>query len=140
MNKNDIIKWVLIAGAAYLVYRYLQGQGMLGGKPQAEIAPGEKTEEKAALPPPPAEFVDITADKLQAYATSRMPPTWDGRLTISEWNWMTSQMTGKQQTTTLPGGSEPIYVAEYLALRKGAGISGLMQAFGSYQMASGWQM
>ena len=31
MDKNSIIKWLLIAGAAYLVYRYLQSSGYLSG-------------------------------------------------------------------------------------------------------------
>ena len=88
----------------------------------------------------PADFVDLTRDQIHQYAASRMPAAWDGRLTISQWNWMTSQLTGKEQQATLPGGAEPITADEYLALRKGAGISGLMQAFGGYPMASGWSM
>jgi len=141
VNKNDLIKWALIAGAAYLVFRYLQAQGMLGGAStpsnQTALPGGAKAEEKPA-DTPPADFVGLTRDGLHNYAISRMPPAWNGRLTISEWNWMTSHLTGKDQQATLPGGPDPITVEEYLALRKGAGISSLVSAFAP--MTSGWAM
>ena len=43
MNKNDIIKWVLIAGAAYLVYRYLTAQTSATPAVAAGTAPKEIT-------------------------------------------------------------------------------------------------
>jgi hypothetical protein len=38
MDKNTLIKWALIAGAAYLVYRYAVAQGWIGGT-AAIVAP-----------------------------------------------------------------------------------------------------
>jgi hypothetical protein len=35
MDKNTLIKWALIAGAAYLVYRYAVSQGWIGGSTTA---------------------------------------------------------------------------------------------------------
>jgi hypothetical protein len=134
MKTQDIIKWVAIAGAAYLVFRYLQAQGMLGG-----AAPKPKViEPPKDVPKMPADFAAVTRDALYAHAQSRMPAAWDGRLTVSEWNWMVSSLTGVQQQRDLPGGADPIYAEDYLALRKTAGISGLAQAFGAYQMSNGW--
>ncbi len=135
MKTSDIIKWVAIAGAVYLVFRYLQTQGMLGGVPKeaAALPPGAE-----AQPEKPKDFAAVTRDALYKYAQSRMPATWDGRLTVSEWNWMVSNLTGVEQQRDLPGGSEPIYAEEYLTLRKTAGISGLERAFGAYQMPNAW--
>jgi hypothetical protein len=42
MDKNQIIKWVLIAGAAYLAYRWLQESGFLDA-----AAPGTSPQQKA---------------------------------------------------------------------------------------------
>jgi hypothetical protein len=39
MDKNSLIKWALIAGAAYLVYRYLVASGYLGGTAAPEVLP-----------------------------------------------------------------------------------------------------
>lgn len=135
MKTSDIIKWVAIAGAAYLVFRYLQTQGMLGATPKeaAALPPGAE-----AVSAAPKDFVSLTRDALYKHAQSRMPATWDGRLTVSEWNWMVSNLTGKEQQATLPGGADPIYVEDYLALRKTAGISGMERAFGPYQMPNAW--
>ena len=63
MDKNQIIKYVLIAGAVYLVYRYLQTSGALGGgKKAAEELPAPGTSEPDSLPPagvaPPRTTVD----------------------------------------------------------------------------------
>jgi hypothetical protein len=145
MKSSEIIKWVAIAGAAYLVFRYLQTQGMLGGqpKPQEALPPGS---EDAKPPERPKDFASVTRDSLYNFAASHMPPTWDGRLTVSEWNWMVSNLTGVDQQQDLGGGPDPIYAEEYLGLRKTAGISGvdrlagLQRAFGGYQMGSGWSM
>lgn len=138
MKTSDIIKWVAIAGAAYLVFRYLQTQGMLGGAPKeaAALPPGAEI-----TPERPKDFASVTRDALYKHAQSRMPATWDGRLTVSEWNWMVSNLTGVEQQRDLPGGADPIYVEDYLALRKTAGISGisaLKRAFGAYQMPNAW--
>jgi len=53
VNKNNVIKWVLIAGAAYLVYRYLQSSGILGGK----ALPAAEPEQEPAPTPAPATSV-----------------------------------------------------------------------------------
>jgi len=145
MKGNEMMKWLLIAGAVYLVYRYMQAQNAAAAPAGTPAAlPAATTEVLAAsetMDNKPADFVELTRDQLHQYAASRMPPTWDGRLNASQWNWMTSQLSGKDQQATLPVGDETITAAEYLALRKGAGISGLMQAFGGYQpMASNWAM
>lgn len=167
MDKNQIIKWVLIAGAAYLVYRYLQTQGILGGQPKqlpagdtqpgTSVAPGTTVAASTtgqATPPGAIEvrrqdivpLTDLSSDKLYDYAKGRMEADWDGKLTISQWNWMVSQMTHTDQQTDLSFGADvpqPVTVGDYLSRRVQGGISGmdrLEQAFGAYVPASGWQM
>ncbi len=173
MDKNQIIKWVLIAGAAYLVYRYLQNlqtqKAIASGEqttqptpqPGAGVAPANTVAAPSPSAPSPSSAVeirrqdfvpvgDLSADKLYDYAKGRMEANWDGTLTISQWNWMVSQMTGTDQQTDLSFGVDvpgPVTVGNYLSRRVQAGISGmdriarLEQAFGSYQpMASGWRM
>ena len=43
MDKNSIIKWALIAVGAYLVYQWLQSQGLLGGTTVAAALPAGTT-------------------------------------------------------------------------------------------------
>jgi hypothetical protein len=53
MDKNSLIKWALIAGAAYLLYRYAVAQGWLGAAPAAGQIP-EGTAPGATTTPAPA--------------------------------------------------------------------------------------
>ena len=53
MDKNTIIKWVLIGGAAYLVYRYLDAQGYFGA-----AAPALPTPQPGQTVAPPAQITD----------------------------------------------------------------------------------
>ncbi len=135
MNKDDLMKWLLIAGAAYLVYRFLQAQAQAKAKaaevgetpPAKELPPADKVPDK------PAGFAEVKRDALIAFAKGRMGEGWEGLLTISQWNWMVSQMTKVEQQTDLSFGEDvtnPVSVDDYLARRARAGISGLEQAFG----------
>jgi hypothetical protein len=145
VKTEDILKWVLIAGAAYLVYRYLSQSGLFSGLtaqpalPAASSAAVTTTAEPvaqpvAALPAPSAstQKVAITAQALLAFAGTQSwpnkPVNWDGKLTISQWNYMVSQMTGVDQQTDLSFGlsvPDPVTVDDYMARRVKAGISGL---------------
>lgn len=138
MNKNDLMKWLLIAGAAYLVYRFLQTQSQaktVETPPAKELPPADKVPEK------PSGFAEVKRDALVAFAKGRMGETWEGLLTISQWNWMVSQMTGVEQQTDLSFGEDvpdPVSIDDYLARRAKAGISGLERAFGrAYRPAMG---
>jgi len=162
---KDALKWILIAGALYLVYRWYQAQQAqqsvasgtapeAGEQPAAGQAPSTST--SLAIPERRQDFVplaDLSANKLHDYARSRMGAGWDGTLNLSEWNWMVSQMTGTDQQTDLSFGSDPgqITAADYLSRRVQAGISGLglvagnvdalARAFGTYRPpVSGWSM
>ena len=159
---KDVLKWILIAGALYLVYRWYQAQQAQqaqqavasGTAPEAGQAPSTST--SLAIPERRQDFVplvDLSANKLHDYARSRMGAGWDGTLNLSEWNWMVSQMTGTDQQTDLSFGSDPgrITAADYLSRRVQAGISGLglvagnvdalARAFGTYRPpVSGWSM
>jgi hypothetical protein len=132
MKGGGIITIVAIGGAAYLAYQYLKTQGMLGGEPAVAV---EAETEKPAVEEvaKPADFAALTRDQLYQYALANQGAGWDGRLTVSQWNWMTSRITGVEQQATLPGGSDPIYAEDYLALRKTAGLSGM-----GYLMPVGW--
>lgn len=129
---KGIVTVVALGGAALLVYQYLKQQGMLGGAP---AKPAEEAEKPAAekAPAKPADFVTLTRDQLFQYAQQQKGAGWDGRLTISEWHWMVSKLSGINQESILPGGDSPIYAEEYLAFRKTAGISGM-----GYLMPVGW--
>lgn len=83
MDKDGILKWVLIAGAAYLLYRYLQGQGIIGQPqdgllvvgPQPGSEAREEPEEPAAaedrvLPPIEEEELGVPFGLAQSLAES----------------------------------------------------------------------
>lgn len=128
MKGGNIITFVAIGGAAYLIYQYMKTQG---GEPA--VAAKAETEKPAVEEPnKPADFAILTRDQLYQYAQANQGAGWDGRLTVSQWNWMASQISGVVQQRAL-GGSDPIYAEEYLALRKTAGISGM-----GYLMPIGW--
>lgn len=130
MKQGDILKWVLIAGAAYLVYRYLSQSGLFSGFAQpAPVEPKPEPKQIAA----PAEVVNpqkvtVTAESLLAYAKPNMPADWDQKMTISQWNWVVSKMTGTDQQTDLSFGEsvpDPVTVQDYMSRRVRAGISGV---------------
>ena len=50
MNSSAIVKWALIAGAAYLVYRYLDEQGYFGTLPVASAQPSAGVAPAATVP------------------------------------------------------------------------------------------
>jgi hypothetical protein len=132
--KGNLIVWLAIGGAGYMVYRYLQTSGLLGGAVAAK--PAEEAEKPAVEQAKPADFAAISRNDLFNFAQGRSAAGWDGRLTIGEWNWMVSQKTGvEQQRDLLAGGADPgaIYAEEYLARRVTAGISGM-----GYLMPLGW--
>lgn len=133
--KGNLIVWLAIGGAGYLVYRYLQTSGLF--EPAAE-KPAQEVEKPAVeeAPAKPADFAAISRNDLFNFAQAHSPAGWDGRLTISEWNWMVSQKTGvQQQRDLLAGGADPgsIWAEEYLARRVTAGISGM-----GFLMPLGW--
>ena len=137
MKGSNLIMWLAIGGAAFLVYGYLKKSDLLGGiMPQK---PADEEEEKPGVeeaPAKPADFAAISRNDLFSFAQGSMGTGWDGRLSISQWNSLVSQKTGvEQQRDLLNGGVDPgaIYAEEYLARRKAAGISGM-----GYLMPLGW--
>ena len=129
MKGGNIITFVAIGGAAYLIYQYMKTQG---GEP-AVAAEAETEKPAVEEPAKPADFAAVTREQLYQYAQANQGAEWDGRLTVRQWNWMTSRITGVEQQATLPGGDAPIYAEEYLSLRKTAGLSGM-----GYLMPVGW--
>ena len=94
MDKNAIIKWVLIAGAAYLVYRYLDTSGFFGTAtpvlpapqpgttPPAQITDGSTTAQTVTPPPSSSE---ITQSLKTAMTANGFDP--NGQYGGYEWAW-----------------------------------------------------
>ena len=84
MNKEDIFKYVLIAGAAYLVYRYLSQSGLFTGL----------TAQPAVVVPSTTETKQITAakttpDVAQSLITAAKAANYDpnGLFNGYQWNY-----------------------------------------------------
>ena len=127
MKSGDIIKYVGIAVAIYLVYRYFSESGLFTGL-NAPAQPAPAPQPSATVVAPNPQKVSVTAESLTSAAKASMGASWDGKLTISQWNWFTSKITGTDQQTDLSFGvdvPEPVTVQDYMARRVKAGISGI---------------
>jgi len=152
MGKEDILKWVLIAGAAYLVYRYLQTQGMLGpaqsalpaaAQPGAEAveppAGDDETPPPPPPPPPPAEEQEpgIPFGMARSLAESVTALGYDPTKTYTghEWNffWTRASVFNGVEVGPAEMGlleTQKVYIEEALRrmqayLRSSAGVAGL---------------
>ena len=130
MKTEDIIKWVLDRWAVYLVYRYLSQSDLFGGLTQPALPAPQPvvSTPPAQIAAPESQKVSVTTKSLLDYVKPKQPADWDGKLTISQWNWYVSKMTGTIQQTDLSFGEDvpdPVSVDDYMARRVRAGISGL---------------
>lgn len=147
MKQSDILKYVLIAGAVYLVYKYLSQSGLFTGLTQQPALPAPAPEVKQ-IAAPASQKVAVTTQSLLAFVKPTRPPDWDGKATISEWNWYVSKMTGTIQQTDLSFGEsvpDPVTVDDYMARRVKAGISGMsgrldFSGLAALLPASNWSM
>ena len=133
MKTGDIFKYVLIAGAVYLVYKYLSQSGLFAGftGEQPAVVPAQPAAEIKQIAAPASQQASVTTQSLLAFVKPTRPPDWDGKATISEWNWYVSKMTNTIQQTDLSFGEsvpDPVTVDDYMARRVKAGISGLGEA------------
>jgi hypothetical protein len=129
MKTEDIIKYVLIIGAIYLGYKYLSQSGLFAGfGEQPALPPARPEVEVKQIEAPASQKVAVTTQSLLAFVKPTRPPNWDGKATISEWNWYVSKMTNTIQQTDLSFGEsvpDPVTVDDYMARRIKAGISGV---------------
>ena len=154
MDKTSIIKWVLIAGAAYLVYRYLDTQGFFGSATPALPAPqpatGAATTTTAqvqAPAPATAPSVDAISQALSAaIRAASMDPSgsYDGY----QWAWFwghtplfkneTMGPTELQmgQTETVPLASAAAKIRAILS----PGMAGLQALMADRRLMSAWAM
>ena len=149
MNKNDIMKYVLIAGAVYLVYRYLGAQAV-----QKDIASGEQT-----TPPTPGtgtkEITDGQTDAgdiAQSLVAAMQAAGYDpqGSYNGYEWNWFWQRSTPYNGSNIGPtelgiSDTDKVYLTDAVAaIRKTlTGVSGLARLeslMASPKMMSAWGM
>jgi hypothetical protein len=152
MDKNAIIKWVLIAGAAYLVYRYLDAQGFFGTAApalptpqpgqtvaQAQITDGSTT---AQAPPPTSSAI---VESLKAAMTANGYDS-TGQYGGYEWAWFwqrASLYNGKDIGPTELGISDTdkVFLASAVpAIEKvlSPGLAGLAAMMADRRMLSAW--
>jgi hypothetical protein len=97
VNKSDIMKWLLIAGAAYLVYRYLQQSGVFG-KPQVAAGAGDGSQPDTGVgtgaakqiePPASTATVAQTPTIAQALTAAMKSTNYDPYADYNgyEWGW-----------------------------------------------------
>lgn len=153
MDKNTIIKWVLIAGAAYLVYRWAVTQGYIGGAPVGnESLPLDRT-------------VDVTTTNVVAATTPTAAtiaasilaapgfyydPAGSNTQNAYQWNywWMRSSLTNHRDAAPMELGIDPgtqLTVDEYAQRVFNlyflpAGLSGLLERLPTPAFAAAWRM
>ena len=161
MNKNDIIKWVLIAGAAYLVYRYLTAQTAAAPAATAGATPKEITAGagagtgSGAGTGAGASNTASTPTIAQALVAAATKLGYDPNADYNGYEWgyfwqRTPIYNGKDIGPTELGlsdtGKAPLSVAVAAVGKILSGVAGidglsrLQQAFGAYTPVSGWSM
>ena len=125
MDKNEMIKWALIAVGAYLVYKWMTDSGFLGGGDQAQLpAPGagtgtgtgtqlpgqQQVQTPAPTPPapPPGNGGNGSGTGIPQYSDSDMAlmtaayypagaAQYGGstKLNAHQWNWYRARMAEK---------------------------------------------
>lgn len=146
MKKEQLIKWALIAAAAYLVYRYVLKDGLLdqllgtGARPvtpspgEFPAAPPQVTPpvtQPPAQPPPPVQVSDAdlaaaasgqTGEALARVLVSGV------KLTSDQWNYYRAMGGGSVPNVDLfPEGNRGYLMTlqEYLQARLSRGLTGL---------------
>jgi hypothetical protein len=152
MKGEDILKYVLIAVAAYLVYKWAQEQGYLGGGvAQPALPPGTQpaieppvvtTQPALAKPAPTTPPKPPSVDELVNVVKAAMGPSWDGKMTVDQWNYFFAQVSGEAQgwytqemRTRDAGKTFPLQ--DYLAMRQWA-LSGGVRGLASWPVVNAW--
>lgn len=99
MKGADVLKYVLIAAAAYMLYKWAQEQGWFGQPqlpgqppgPQPQLPPGQPAQPPAQPPvQPPAALT--TKDRV---AQAARTAGYAGTLTFDQWNYLYAEVTGR---------------------------------------------
>lgn len=143
MNKNDLMKWLLIAGAVYLGYRYLQSSGLLakilpgaqpGAQPDAAVLPSAASPVIVATPPQIAAPVATTPTVAQALTAAMRTQGYDPQAAYNgfEWNWFWQRTPFYNGVDIGPtelgiGNTDKVYMSDaVVAIRKiVTGVQGL---------------
>jgi hypothetical protein len=126
---NNAVKWLLFAGAGYLVYKYLTEQGFIGGGAAIpaggdEGAGGEAGGETGGGGAAAGTMKQQVFDR----AKGAMGADWSGKLNADQWNHYYSAVSGVTQTADLfpPEDRGALMdVDEYFSRRSDAGLSGM---------------
>ena len=156
MDKNTIIKWVLIAGAAYLVYRYLQSAGYLGASTTTAAATATTPATIAAATTAAAATTTVKPTAAEIAASIQAVPGfyYDGGGSTQnayQWNywWMRSSLTNHRDAAPAELGVDPglQMTADEYAQRvvnlyfSTSGVSGLdLLRLPSPAFAAAWRM
>ena len=158
MDKNTIIKWVLIGGAIYLVYRYLQSSGYLGTTATAatpQVAAATQTQVQAQTQTQtPAASTGPNASQIAAAILAVPGFYYDGGGSTQnayQWNywWMRSSLSNNRDAAPAELGVDPnlqMTVDEYAQrvvslFFSSSGVSGLdLFRLPSPAFASAWRM
>lgn len=148
MDKNQLIKWALIAAAAYLIYRYVLKDMISGTGTPVQIPPptggGAGTQPSPTVTPAPsAPRIQVNDALLMAAATGVPGFVSDARtaavrLTSDQWNYYRGQGGGDVPNVDLfPEGNRGYLMSidEYLEARRSHGLSGLGRLFGQSALA-----
>lgn len=157
---NKWVKYILIAGGIYLLYRYwqsTQAPPIVATPPspgtQPAITDGTTTVKPAVELTTPAPGSVVTGQQLGTYARGFLGNSWDGLLTSDEWSYYLGQWYGQPVAPTadlFPAGNREyrMNADEYVRRRQEAGgfnglgslpqVARLAAAFGGG--VSGWTM
>lgn len=146
MKGEEILKYFLIAAAAYLLYRWAQEQGWFGQAtlppgtrppgPQPQLPPPQQQPGQPAQPPaqPPAAL--STKERI---AQAARTAGYAGTLTFDQWNYFYAQVAGRPGPAiedAFPGIAREtqMTVDQWWTGISGAGFSGLAR----WPMMSAW--
>jgi hypothetical protein len=125
---NNAVKWLLFAGAGYLVYKYLVDQGFVGG---AALPPGGDDATgggEAGGDAGGGAAAGTTKQRVFDRAKGAMGADWSGKLNADQWNYFYSAVSGVTQTADLfppEDRGASMDVDEYFSRRSDAGLSGM---------------
>jgi hypothetical protein len=166
VNKGDVMKWLLIAGAAYLVYRYLQQSGFFTtaaapavGAPGTDAAAADAAARAAAAAAAGGNAADqvvaaaaATPTIAQALAASVQAANYDPYASYNgfQWNWFWQRTPlyngvdigptelGISDTATVPLAAAVTAIRSILG--GVAGLASLQTLLASPRMLSAWSM
>ncbi len=158
---DKMVKWVLIAGGVYLLYRYWQStqvqqiqEGVLPaatGATLPAVVPATIVPSMDTTTLPVTVASHITGQELGTYARTYEGEAWDGLLNSDQWSYYLGSKNGAPVAATadlFPAGNRDyrMNADEYVQRRLDAGgfsglgslpqVARLAQAFGT--LANGW--